>query len=127
MIGFTDHYSIVDMQQQVDISNTTSRTASNKKVLCALEYTSQFNIRLLHKAGKDPLIPDALSRPDATGAKHNEDATASLDNLPNIRPEDWLPADVRYASIILSRARDDLYIVRRKTYLPYVGPATQFL
>jgi hypothetical protein len=74
VIGFTDHHSLVDMQRQVNIFNTTSRIAANKKLIYALEYASQFNIRLIHKAGKDHKIPDALSRLQTIDATRDKDA-----------------------------------------------------
>ncbi|KAI3540897.1 hypothetical protein CABS01_06785 [Colletotrichum abscissum] len=57
-------------RQVLDIANSTARTTANKKLVRALEYMSQFDIKIVHKPGKDHLVPDALSR------------LASTDNTP---------------------------------------------
>ncbi|KAG5977496.1 hypothetical protein E4U56_007799 [Claviceps arundinis] len=40
-----DHHSTVAMARQLDIVNTTSRHAVNKKLIRAMEFVSQFNVR----------------------------------------------------------------------------------
>ena len=49
-------------RRQLDIANTTARSGASKKLLRALEYLSQFQVRLFHRKGADHVIPDALSR-----------------------------------------------------------------
>ncbi|KAG6062997.1 hypothetical protein E4U32_001733 [Claviceps aff. humidiphila group G2b] len=77
------------MARQLDIVNTTSRHAVNKKLIRAMEYVSQFNVKAVHKPGKDHLVPDALSRLKVSEPTHREDAPGQLDNMPDDRPEHW--------------------------------------
>ncbi|KAG6154866.1 hypothetical protein E4U51_008610 [Claviceps purpurea] len=54
-----------------------------------MEYVSQFNVRTVHKPGKDHLVPDALSRLKTTEPTHDEQAPGQLEELPDDRPEQW--------------------------------------
>lgn len=54
-------------------------------------------VHMIQKAGKDHKIPDALSRLQAIDTTHDKDAPGELENLPDIRPEQWLEAPRAYA------------------------------
>ena len=77
------------MQRQLDVANTTARSDANKKLLRAIEYLSQFQVRLFHKKGATHVVPDALSRLPGP-PERPADADGQLDGLmPDEREEHW--------------------------------------
>jgi hypothetical protein len=86
----TDHHSIVDLVRHLVIENTSTHHAVNKKLIRAMEYISQFNMRVLHKSGKDHVIPDALSRLKTIEPTHDDDARGQLEDVPDDTPEQWV-------------------------------------
>ncbi|KAM0740599.1 hypothetical protein ACQRIT_005783 [Beauveria bassiana] len=82
----------MEVTRYIDIANSTSRHTANKKLIQAMEYISQFDVRVLHRSGKDHVVPDALSRLP-TGPPHTHPlAEGQLDDMPDDRPELWLDA-----------------------------------
>ncbi|KAJ2992809.1 hypothetical protein NUW58_g2043 [Xylaria curta] len=91
-IIFTDCKAILGLHQRnADIANSTASSNANRKIVHALEFISQFNIRILHKPGKKHIVPDALSRLPREGIPSDPDPEdpGGLDELPDDREEHW--------------------------------------
>ena len=58
---WTDHSAIASIVKQTKLSSS-SVDKLNLRLIRASTYLSQFNIVVKHKAGRDHIIPDALSR-----------------------------------------------------------------
>ena len=58
---WTDHSAIISIASQTKLSST-SINKLNLRLIRASTYISQFNIVIRHKAGRNYVIPDALSR-----------------------------------------------------------------
>ncbi len=55
-----------------------------------MEYISQFDVQVLHRKGREHVVPDALSRLP-TWPPHTHPATAGqLEDFPDDRSELWL-------------------------------------
>lgn len=57
---WTDYSAIASIVKQTKLSSS-SVDKLNLRLICASTYLSQFNIAVKHKAGRDHIIPDALS------------------------------------------------------------------
>ncbi|KGQ08839.1 Transposon Ty3-I Gag-Pol polyprotein [Beauveria bassiana D1-5] len=96
VICFTDHDSIVLLDKQRDIANTTSRQVVNKKIIRAMEYASNMEVRVIHRRGIDHVVPDALSRLTTSPPHTDPAAPGQLDNMPDDRPELWVPSPIHH-------------------------------
>ena len=58
----TDHSAILDIMRQSSITSTTSTLRLNVRLVRASQFLRQFRLEVRHKAGKEHIVPDALSR-----------------------------------------------------------------
>ena len=85
---FTDHIAILGMSNHTDIANSTAMSNKNLRLVRAMEYISMFDMRVLHKPGRQHQVPHALSRLP-TSEKEIPSQEAGLDWLPHDSEENW--------------------------------------
>lgn len=57
-----------------------------------MEYASQFDVHLVHKLGKDYIIPDALSQLLTIRPHTDLDQTGELETTPHKNTIEWIPS-----------------------------------
>ncbi|RYC62820.1 hypothetical protein CHU98_g3380 [Xylaria longipes] len=91
-IVFTDCKATLGLcNRNTNIASSTASSNSNRKIVHALEYISQFKLRIIHKSGKSHIVPDALSRlpREDSPSDPNPQDPGGLDELPDDREEHW--------------------------------------
>ena len=79
VIVYTDHSAAVQISRQTTLS-TSSTDKLNLRLVRASQYLSGFNLAIRHKAGKQNVVPDALSRLQAVD-EAPEEKQAVLESL----------------------------------------------
>lgn len=73
VVIYSDHSAAVQISRQTTLS-TSSTDKLNLRLVRASQYLSGFNLSIRHKAGKTNVVPDALSRLQASSSPEEQQA-----------------------------------------------------